>query len=248
MSASHSADGGPAQPPTAARSGHQSGAVIAEPVRESSHTIKHQRKRRHRPPEARTRPAGGTMANNACMAVRVPKSGRMLSQLVECGAKETHRHAREAGQLQQAREVFEIAAKAARRLTVVDAELDAMGESWRRGEWLGSGAKGWHGDPTSGQAGYRMRRSKALEQEREALKATIEDARTLANGVGELLGKGYEDALLYRYVENKPWQQVADALGVCLKTAHNRANTALDTVDALGRARVLAGRGVAEDG
>ena len=150
--------------------------------------------------------------------------------------------------MQQAREVFESAAKAARRLTVVDAELDAMNEAWRHGDWLGIGSKGTHGDPTASRAGYCMSRSKALEQEREALKATIEDAQALANGVGELLGKGYEDALLLRYVEDKPWQQVADALGVCLKTAHNRVNTALDTVDALGRARVMAGRGMAEDG
>ncbi len=147
-----------------------------------------------------------------------------------------------------AREQFEEAARAARKLPAVESELAALGESWRRGEWLGSGAKGWHGDPTASRAGYRMGRSAALEQEREALRAVIEDARTLANGVGELLGKGYEDALLYRYVEDKPWQQVADALGVCLKTAHNRVNTACDTVDALGRARVLAGRGMAEDG
>lgn len=133
-------------------------------------------------------------------------------------------------------------------MTVVDAELDAMNEAWRQGgDWLGIGSKGMHGDPTASRAGYRMGRSASLEQEREALKATIEDARTLANGVGELLGKGYEDALLYRYVENKPWQQVAELLGVCLKTAYNRANTALDTVDALGKARVLAGRGMAED-
>ena len=171
----------------------------------------------------------------------------MMPQLVECGAKETHRHAREAGQLQQAREVFESAAKAARRLTVVDAELDAMNEAWRHGDWLGIGSKGTHGDPTANRAAHVMSRSKALEQEREALKATIEDARTLAHGVGELLGKGYEDALLCRYVESRTWAEVADALGVCLKTAYNRVNTACDTVDALGRARVMAGRGMAED-
>lgn len=147
-----------------------------------------------------------------------------------------------------AREQFEEAARAARKLPAVESELAALGESWRRGEWLGSGAKGWHGDPTANRAEYRMRRSKALDAERESLRAVIEDAQALARGVGELLGKGYEDALLYRYVENKPWQQVADALGVCLKTAHNRVNTALDTVDALGRVRVLAGRGMAEDG
>lgn len=146
-----------------------------------------------------------------------------------------------------AREQFEEAARAARRLVTLETELNAMEQAWRRGEWLGSGAKGWHGNPTANRAEFRMCRSEALEQEREALKATIADAQALARGVGELLGKGYEDALLYRYVEDKPWQQVADALGVCLKTAFNRVNTALDTVDALGRARVRAGRGMAED-
>ena len=150
--------------------------------------------------------------------------------------------------MQQAREVFESAAKAARRLTVVDAELNALSEAWRHGDWPCVGSKGTHGDPTASRAWYRMGKSASLEQEREALKATIADAQALARGVGELLGKGYEDALLYRYVEDEPWQQVADALGVCLKTAHNRVSVACDTVDALGRARVLAGRGMAEDG
>lgn len=150
--------------------------------------------------------------------------------------------------MQQAREVFESAAKAARRLTVVDAELNALSEAWRHGDWLGIGSKGTHGDPTASRAGYRMGRSAALESERESLRAVIADAQALARGVGELLGKGYEDALLYRYVENKPWQQVADALGVCLKTAYNRVSVACDTVDALGRARVMAGFGMAEGG
>ena len=150
--------------------------------------------------------------------------------------------------MQQAREVFESAAKAARRLTVVDAELDALSEAWRHGDWLGIASKGTHGDPTSAEASYRMGRSKALESERESLRATVEDARTLARGVGELLGKGYEDALLYRYVESRTWAEVADALGVCLKTAHNRVSVACDCVDGLGAARVRAGRGMAEDG
>lgn len=144
-----------------------------------------------------------------------------------------------------AREQFEEAARAARRLVTLETELNAMEQAWRRGEWLGSGAKGWHGDPTAAQAWYRMRRSEALEREREALKSVIEDARTLANGVGELLGQGYCDALTLRYLCNKPWLQVAGLMGVCQKTAHNRVSAALDTIDGLGSARVREARGVA---
>jgi DNA-directed RNA polymerase specialized sigma24 family protein len=92
-----------------------------------------------------------------------------------------------------------------------------------------------------------MGRGSALESELVTLRETVAEAEALARGVGELLGKDYEAALTLRYLEGKPWQQVADALGVCLKTAYNKANTALDCVDALGRARVLAGRGMAED-
>lgn len=149
--------------------------------------------------------------------------------------------------MQQAREVFESAAKAARRLTVVDAELDALSEAWRHGDWLGIASKGTHGDPTANRAAHVMSRSKALEQEREALKATIEDARTLANGVGELLGKGYEAALTLRYLEGRPWKQVADVLGTCERTAYSRVSVALDTVDGLGAVRVRHAHGMAED-
>ena len=146
-----------------------------------------------------------------------------------------------------ARETFEESARAARKLPAVESELAALGESWRRGEWLGSGARGWHGDPTSGQAGYRMRRSNALEQERESLTATVDEARTLARGVGELLGTSYGDALTLRYLKGHQWQQVADRMGVSVSTAHNRVNAALDTIDGLGAARVRQARGVAAD-
>ena len=122
-----------------------------------------------------------------------------------------------------------------------------MEQAWRRGEWLGSGAKGWHGDPTANRAEYRMRRSKALDAERESLTATVDEARTLARGVGELLGASYRDALTLRYVEGNQWQQVADRLGVSVSTAHNRVNVALDTIDGLGSARVRQARGVATD-
>ena len=145
-----------------------------------------------------------------------------------------------------ARDVFMHARWAARRLATVTAELEALDEGWRRGEWLGSG-RSWagHSDPTSTGASYRMSRSQALESERRELEEDVAEARSLASGIGELLGEGYCSALKYRYLENRPWVQVADLLGVCERTAYSRANTALDTIDALGPARVRQAQGIA---
>lgn len=145
-----------------------------------------------------------------------------------------------------ARETFESAAWAARRLPTVTAELEALDQSWRRGEWLGSGRSwGGHSDPTASRAGYRMRRSQALESERRELEEDVAEARSLTDGIGELLGEGYADALRHRYLEGMPWAQVSELLGVCERTAYNRANTALDTIDALGPARVRQAQGMA---
>lgn len=145
-----------------------------------------------------------------------------------------------------ARETFEAAAAAARRLPSIDAELAALGEGWRRGDWMvaGTSAAG-HSDPTGDAAAYHMRRTSTLEAERESLAAVVAEAQALARGVGELLGSGYRDALTLRYLENRQWREVAELLGVCVKTANNWTHTAIDAIDGLGRARVLEGRGVA---
>lgn len=90
-----------------------------------------------------------------------------------------------------------------------------------------------------------MGRTDALESELSALRSTVEEARALAEGIGELLGSSYRDALALRYLENHQWQEVADRMGVSVSTARNRASVALDTVDAMGAARVRQGQGVA---
>lgn len=72
------------------------------------------------------------------------------------------------------------------------------------------------------------------------------EARALVDGLALLLGRSYADALLYRYLENRRWAEVAELLGVCERTAYNRAGVALDTIDGLGPARVKQARGVAE--
>lgn len=146
-----------------------------------------------------------------------------------------------------ARETFEHAARAARRLPSVIAELGALDEAWRfSGEWLGGGSShAGHSDPTAARAGYCMRRAKRLEAERDELQESVDEARALARGIGELLGESHAAALTHRYIENQPWAEVAKALGVCERTAYARASTALDTVDALGPHRVKQAQGMA---
>lgn len=145
-----------------------------------------------------------------------------------------------------ARRTFEDAARAARRLATVTAELEALDQSWRRGEWLGSGASwGGHSDPTSTGASYRMDRSEELEMERDRLERDVEEAQSLARGVGELLGKSHALALRYRYLENRRWPEVGELLGCCESTARNRVAAAFDTIDGLGPHRVRAAQGMA---
>lgn len=146
----------------------------------------------------------------------------------------------------EARELFEDAARAARRLPTVVAELDAMDAAWWRGEWLGTGAsRANHSDPTAARAGYRMRRTKALESEREELEQVVAEAAALVDGVGALLGQSHADALRYRYLESRTWAEVAELLGVCEKTAYSKTRVAFDTIDGLGPAKVKQAQGVA---
>lgn len=146
-----------------------------------------------------------------------------------------------------ARQTLEEAARAARRLPAVAAELGAMDEAWRRGEWLGVG-RSWcgHSDPTATSASWRMGRAESLGNERAELERIVEEARALVIGVGELLGAGYSDVLRYRYLESKPWAEAAALMGVSERTAYNRARVAFDTMDALGPARVKQAQGMAE--
>lgn len=126
------------------------------------------------------------------------------------------------------------------------AELEAMDESWRRGEWLGSGASwGGHSDPTASRASYRMSRSQTLEEERRELEEDVAEARALIDGIGKLLGAGYADALRSRFLEAMTWAQTAEQLGVCERTAYTKAQTALDLIDSLGPRRVQEARGMA---
>ena len=86
-----------------------------------------------------------------------------------------------------------------------------------------------------------------LRAERAGLAEIVAEARELAEGIRQLLGDAYADALTMRYLEGRQWQAVADSLGVCLKTAYNRVSVALDTIDALGRANVVRAMGTATD-
>lgn len=146
-----------------------------------------------------------------------------------------------------ARETFEQAARASRRLPTIDAELAALDDAWSRGEWVGAGiASGWHSDPTASRAGYRAAARDRLRAERDELAEVVAETTALVDGLALLLGAGYCSALKYRYLENRPWAEVAELLGCCEKTAHNRVSVALDTIDALGPARVRQAHGVAE--
>lgn len=144
-----------------------------------------------------------------------------------------------------ARDLFEEAARASRRLAVVDAELAAIDDAWRSGDWMQPGRSGRRSDSTASRALYRMGRLKNLEAEREVLVQVIGEARELADGIEELLGWSYAAALRYRYLEGMIWQDVADELCVCESTARSRVNVALDCIDGLGPAQVRQGRGFA---
>lgn len=149
--------------------------------------------------------------------------------------------------MEEARQLFEDAARAARRLEVVRAELDAVDEVWRRGgEWLGIGASpAGRSDPTAARAVARLNRRRTLEDERAELERVVAEAVALVEGVGALLGQGYADALRLRYVEGKTWAEVAELLGTCERTPFVRTRTAFDLIDSLGPQRVRRAQGIA---
>lgn len=144
-----------------------------------------------------------------------------------------------------ARELFEEARRAARRIPAIRAELDAINDTWRRCDWPVVGCGGGYNDPTAGTATHRMGATRRLESELATLTATVDEARALVSGVGALLGESYAAALTYRYMEARQWADVAVLLGVSDRTAYSRVTVALDTIDGLGRRRVLEGQGVA---
>ena len=140
-----------------------------------------------------------------------------------------------------ARDLFEEAARASRRLTVVAAIDDA----WRSGDWMHPTRSGRHSDSTATRALYRMGRAKNLDMERETLLQVINEARELADGIEKLLGWSYAAALRCRYLEGMIWQDVADEIGMCESTARSRLNVSLDLIDGIGPANVREARGVA---
>lgn len=144
-----------------------------------------------------------------------------------------------------ARELFEEAYRASRRLAVVDAELAAIDDAWRIGDWMQPTRSGRHSDSTATRAVYRMGRSKNLETERDGLLQVIAEAQELADGIEKLLGWSYAAALRCRYLEGMIWQDVADEIGMCESTARSRLNVSLDLIDGLGPANVRKARGVA---
>lgn len=144
-----------------------------------------------------------------------------------------------------ARELFEEAARATRRLAVVDAELAAIDDAWRSGDWLQPSRSGRRSDSTASRAVYRMGRSKNLGIEKESLEQVIDEAQQLADGIEKLLGWSYAAALKCRYLEGMTWQDVADEIGMCESTARSRLNVSLDLIDGLGPANVREARGVA---
>lgn len=146
-----------------------------------------------------------------------------------------------------ARELFEEAARATRRLAVVDAELAAIDDAWRSGDWLQPSRSCRRSDSTASRALYRMGRSKNLDTEKESLEQVINEAQGLADGIENLLGWSYAAALRCRYLEGMAWQDVADTLGVCERTAYSRASVAFDTIDSLGFANVREARGFAAE-
>ena len=146
-----------------------------------------------------------------------------------------------------ARELFEEAYRASRRLSVVDAEIAAIDDAWRSGDWMQPSRSGRHSDSTSARALNRMGRVKNLETERDGLLQVIREAQELADGIEKLLGWSYAAALRYRYLDGMIWQDVADMLEVCESTARSRINVALDTIDGLGPANVREARGFAAE-
>ena len=109
----------------------------------------------------------------------------------------------------------------------------------RRGD--GGGRSSVPGDPTARAAESAARARATLDR----TEAVIGEALARIDGLRLVVGR-HAEVLEMRHVELMAWDEIADALGVTVRTAHRWHDVACDWADSFGWAHVVGGTGVAQ--
>ncbi|WP_329738129.1 hypothetical protein [Collinsella sp. CM84Y_54] len=92
----------------------------------------------------------------------------------------------------------------------------------------------------------RMDAEKSAASEIRDLADQVEEGRELCRGIRAAnITQRWADALELHYIEDMPWHQTANALGVSERQAQVDVSCALDWVDSVGMARARTGLGQA---
>lgn len=102
-------------------------------------------------------------------------------------------------------------------------------------------------DPTGQMAQAIIKAEQDLELSIKGMEQTIADGKQTINGVGKALGQRAAAILHLRYIDAKPWKQVARELDLSASRVYEEHRAALDWVDFVGIANAKLGRGRAEE-
>ena len=152
-----------------------------------------------------------------------------------------------------ARELFECARSAAiemerteRQLAERDAQQVRWGISYTEGHGTNTDPNGMHSTLAlvdfEAQAKRRIRRCERVL----SVATACCYGRGGVGGIADVLGSVYADALMWRYLDARPWPVVAAKLFISESTARRYCATALETMDALGMDNIMHGSGIAE--
>ena len=152
-----------------------------------------------------------------------------------------------------AEDLFEAARSAAAELSAIARHMDALrSRTGLAAASVAAGVSGTPGDPCGTDASVA-----AMDYERRMAPRVAENRALLSlacsllygdggGGAAALVGYAKADAVWWRYVDARPWCEVAEAVGTSKPTAMRWAREVFDVVDAVGIERAMAGTGVAE--
>ena len=140
----------------------------------------------------------------------------------------------------RAREVFGAARAAAARIEEIQFLLE---EGPGYGGESGPGPKNSVGDPTASRAMWRVEDLVDLEREMGSCQEAVGEALKLIDGVRRAFETPWWRVLELYYIDGMAWQDVAEVVGVDVRTCYRWRNSACDWMDFVGEANARMGRG-----
>lgn len=141
----------------------------------------------------------------------------------------------------RAREVFGAARAAAKRIEELQFLCGMEGPAPGGGK--GPGPKNAVSDPTGSAAEWRIEDLADLRRELEACEAVVGEALALIDGVRKAMETPWWRVLDLYYIDRLEWGDVAEELGLSVRTCYRWRDAAFDWLDFVGEANARMGRG-----